>query len=144
MELNEYQIMEFIEKYGDGDIYFSHYKETDGTIIVKYLPKFTHFADEDNILLFKKELREHPHLKPKYLAEIILTDKFAYIPNGNNKNPLVENYKAFLEEIKAPKFAVQSEACKEENIKETHRGRRDEKGGQGRGRGAKHNQESQR
>ena len=120
--LTQENLVDFIQKYGDGDIYFSHYRETNGTIIIKYLPAFTKFADEDNIDTFKKELTDNPHLKERYLQEIILTPKFAYIPNSdkNNKNKLVKNYGKFLEDVKtanSKKFAVKSKYCKPENNK---------------------------
>ena len=120
--LTEEQIIEFIEKYGDGDIFYSFHRGTDGTIIIKYLPNFTKFADESNIDAFKKELKDHPHLKERYLSEIILTNAYAYIPNNDHsaKNPLVKNYKKFLEDIKA-KYSRRAEYCKPENIKDSKR-----------------------
>lgn len=124
--LTQENLVDFIEKYGDGDIYYSHYKETNGTIIIKYLPSFTKFADEENIEPFKQELKEHPHIRSRYLQEIILTPKFAYIPNSDtsNKNKLVKNYSKFLEDLKkekAKKYAVQTEYCKPENKKNHNR-----------------------
>lgn len=123
--LTEEQIAMFIEKYGDGDVYFSHYRETDGKISVKYLPNFTKFAEESNIPEFIKELTEKPHLKDKYLAEIILTDKFAYIPNGDNKNPLVKNYQRFLKDlIEAKKYQKKQELKGEFSLKSDYEERR--------------------
>ena len=119
--LTEEQIIKFIEQYGDGDIYFSHYHETDGKTSVKYLPKFTKFADWDNIEPFKEELTEHPHLKDKYLQEIILTPNYAYIPNGDNKNPLVKNYKKFLEDLsEAKKIAQKKQLNASQSLKYEH------------------------
>ena len=120
--LTQEDIVKFIEQYGDEDIYFSHYKETNGNIIVKYLPSFTKFLDPINILPFKKELTENPHLKDKYLMEIILTPKYAYLPNNSNsdKSKLVVNYKKFLDDLKkekAAKYAIKNEYCKPENVK---------------------------
>ena len=118
--LTQQDLILFIEKYGNGDIYFSHYKDTTGKITIKYLPMFTKLADEDNIADFKKELTEHPHLKDKYLKEIIITNKFAYIPNDDfsSKNPLVLNYKKFLDNIKQQtKYSTKVIYCKPSNLK---------------------------
>lgn len=100
--LTQEQLKAYIEQYGDEDVYFSHYRETDGKIVIKFLPQFTKFVDEENLHSFKKELIAKPHLKDKYLKEIILTPNFAYIPNDDHseKNKLVKNYKKFLSDVK--------------------------------------------
>ena len=113
--LTQEDLINYIEKYGDGDIYYSHCKETDGRIIIKYFPKLTKFVDESSIEELKKEIKENPHLKARYLNEIILTPKFSYIPNsdGSSKNPLVENYKKFLEVIKKQRRQAQKVRSKD-------------------------------
>ena len=140
-ELSQDLIKYYIENYGDGDIYFSHYLNDDGTLEVKFLPAFTKFADEENIEEFKKELEEKPHLKDRYLKVIILTERFAHIPNDeySNKKALVKNFNKFLEDLKAEqkkeeerKYAKKSEFCKQENVKKHKKDKHKHKGGGGR------------
>lgn len=138
-ELSEELIKYYIEHYGDGDIYFSHYLNDNGTIDIKYLPSFTKFADEENLPEFKKELEEHPHIKDRYLKIITISDRFAYIPNDeySNKRALVKNYSKFLEDLKEAqrqkqeKYEKKNEHCKPENNKH-HNGKHTHKGGRGR------------
>ncbi len=101
--LSKEQIKNFIEKYGDGDVYVSHYTRTDGLVEIKYLPKIRKFVEDESIKhLITEEFKEHPHLKDKYIQVIIISDKFAHIPASatSNKNPLVKNYQKFLDDVK--------------------------------------------
>lgn len=101
--LSKEQIKNYIEKYGDGDVYVSHYARTDGLVEIKYLPKIRKFVDDESIKhLINKEFKDRPHLKDKYLQVIIISDKFAHIPAiaTSNKNPLVKNYQKFLNDVK--------------------------------------------
>lgn len=102
MKLTQDQIKYYIENYGDGDIYYSHLYMENGTVEVKYFPKFTKFVDESNIDFLKDEIEKAPHLQEKYLATIVLGRAFAYIPESksSNKDMLVKNYSKFLSEIK--------------------------------------------
>lgn len=105
--LNNDLIKTFIEKYGDGDVYYSHKRLDDGRIKVKYFPSLTLFVSDENIPHLFEELKESPHLEPKYVREIILNDKIAYVIDDNGKkikNALTKNYAKFLEDVKNKKF----------------------------------------
>lgn len=105
MELNYYEIKDFIENYGDGDVYFSHEYNEEHQLEVKYLPKLTKFVDETSIPEFLKELEQKPHIQEKYIRTIVLTRNYAYIPEkkDSNKDKLVKNYSKFLNKIKESK-----------------------------------------
>ena len=97
------QIKNFIENYGDGDVYYSHYTRTDGLVEIKYLPKIRKFVEDESInQLITVEFKEKPHIRDRYLQVIVISDKFAHIPTSatSNKNPLVKNYQKFLNDVK--------------------------------------------
>ena len=129
VKLTQEEIIVFIEQYGDGDVYFSHYYNN-GVLEIKYFPALAKFADTESfkngLKDFKKEISENPHLKDRYLKEIVLTDKQALIPNDekSNERSLVKNYKKFLNDLsdfkkkeKQNKYAKKSDFCKQENVK---------------------------
>lgn len=107
-KLNGKQLRNYIAKYGDGDVYYAHDHKPNGIIEIQYLPKILHFVDPNGIPAFIKELNGNPHIVQKYVKVIVLTEKFAYIPNDNrsNKNPLVMNYSKFLQSIKSSNFEI--------------------------------------
>ena len=106
LQLSEKQIKLFVEKYGDGDVYFSHEYLEDGTIKVKYFPVLRKFVSDESIPYLFVELQETPHLLPKYARDLYLTDTYAYVMFDGEvvKNKLTKNYRQFLQDVKDNKL----------------------------------------
>ncbi|MBP3631180.1 MAG: hypothetical protein J6J23_06835 [Clostridia bacterium] len=97
-KLTEEQIKMFVEKFGDGDVYFSHKVLKDGTIKVRYFPVLKKYVSEEIIPELFKEMQEYPHRIPKYTRELYLTEKSAYVLFDGQEvtNTLTNNYAKFL------------------------------------------------
>ena len=88
----------FFQIYGDDDVYYSHEYMADGTLEIKYFPHLLKFIQNEDLDEFVSRFKDRPRLVDEYAKVLVLTDKFAYIPNDNksDKNPLVKNYPKFL------------------------------------------------
>ena len=106
LKLSEKQIKLFVEKYGDGDVYFSHEYLEDGTIKILYFPVIRKFVSDESIPYLFEELQETPHLIPKYTRELYLNETYAYVMFDGEvvKNKLTKNYRQFLQDVKDNKL----------------------------------------
>ncbi len=108
--LNGEDLKLFIEKYGNGDVYFCHEHLENGMLQVKFLPGILNHTEPENIPDLLVYLKERPFTAERYLKAIILTDNYAYLPDDkrSNKNRLVKNYKKFLEDLEKQQLTKES------------------------------------
>ncbi len=100
-KLQRKHIKNFIENYGDGDIFISYCYLPDGTIQVDYLPGITKFASENAIKSFIPKILNNDYKYKEYVRKIILSDYSAKILNKKETTctDLERNYIKFLQDF---------------------------------------------
>lgn len=93
-------IRNFIETYGDGDVFVDYSYLPNGTIEVGYLPNITKFASEKAINSFLPKIFNNKYKYKEYVRKIILSEKSAEIVDKTNTTctELEKNYTKFLED----------------------------------------------
>lgn len=99
--LTKKDIVEFIENYGEDDVYYSHKRIEGNRIQIDYIPCASKMLSVEAIDLFKDDLSKNYNRYKDFLRTIIITDKKAKIVNAPNYayKTLEENYNLFQKDF---------------------------------------------
>lgn len=101
-ELTEEQIKDYIENYGDGDVYCAHRITREGLLEIDFMPCLANFVDESSITKTVEWINKKLELRKEYVKTIVVSDKFAYIPTSARSNhyALVKNFDKFMTRVR--------------------------------------------